>query len=333
MQWSQKDPAPGKLDSYFNTTSSSPVQPTTIESQAGYFASDTVAGNALLCIATIANDFGTGPDPAGNKLINISDPYGNWTKVGELLNNTTDCNCDIVVYVKFNAPSLKQTAWSGTASCSGGILTLGSGSGNFQLNQLLIAGSITPPTVAGAEVCAVNLRTGTLGAVGSTYDLNGNGSSLTFTSQAMTTKDFVAVQRNITTNPPVADYPGLFLVELSGTDNTSVYFAGANTSIGGAGTDTLSSGALTMPASGGILFGYGFNGGVNGGAAGAVVPAAGTGFLTSNGILTYDQQTWTGPICLVEWQRFSSLGSRAATFSPNHASNMAALGVGFSDHP
>lgn len=83
-------------------------------------------------------------------------------------------------------------------------------------------------------------------------------------------------------------------------------------------------------ASPGLLIGFGFNGGVNEGSGGTFCPAAGTGFTNSQAVLTYDQAQ---PICRVEWQHFSSLGTRAATWTSSTASNYLAMAVGFLDHP
>lgn len=332
IQFTIKDPALGNRDAFFNTNTTSTTSPTTAISQAGYISGN-IAGNALLCIACMANDFGTGPDPAGNTILSVSDPVnGDWGAArGEVLANTNDCNADIKVFVKFNAQPLLSTSWTGTAAVSaGGVLTLGSGSGPFRLGQRINSASTPAVGVTGGETVVVSKLSGTLGAAGSTYQLGGGIGATTFTSQAMTTTDIVAVQRNQTTDnagADFADYPGIFLVEVAGTDGSTVYFGGALQSPGGSGSNTVTTGNVSMASLPGLFFGYVFNGGV--GAGGAFAADAGTGFTNSQKILNYDEAQ---PICTVEWQHFSSLGSRAATASPHAASNYAIAAVGFLDH-
>jgi hypothetical protein len=332
VQWAQKDPNPSKLDAYFNSTNGSSASPTTGISQAGYFAADTAGGNTLLCIACCANDYGTGPDPAGNKIFSIQDPVnGAWSLVGEQLNNINTCNCDIKVYVKFNAQSLKRTAWSGTgAVSSGGVLTIGAGSGNLRIGQRVNSAHTPAPSNTGGEVIIVSLLSGTLGTSGSTYQLGAGIGGTTFASEAMSTTDFVNVTRSQTVSSNFTDYPGIFLVEISGTDGATAYFSGNNDAPNGAGTNSVTSGAIAMAGAPGLMFGYGFNGGVNFENAfpPLYAPNPGTGFATSHPILQYDQGN---PICTVEWQHFASLGTRAATFSPTAASQFATVAVAFLD--
>lgn len=334
VQWAQKDPAPGNLDDYFNGASTG-GSPQFGLSQAGYLGSNTTNGNTLLCIAVIATDSHSTP-PAGNQIASVQDTVnGAWSLAGTL-DNFTDCNCQIKAYVKFNAQPLLTTSWTGTGSNNGaGVLTIGSGSGTFRLGQKISSASTpatsfaTPPSFPSGETIAVSLASGTLGAAGSTYNLNRTDGA--FASEAMTTRDIIS--QTFSQIFSFTDYPGLFLAELSGTDGSTTYFSGNNDAVS-AGTDNVSSGNLVMAASPGILFGFSFNGGVDGSNASPVNPAAGTGFLTSQGILNYDQLTWTGAIATVEWQHFPSLGTRAAKFSQRTStSRCATVGVGLLDHP
>lgn len=329
-QTTVKDPATGNRYDVFNTSSSSFASPTTGISQAAYISGN-IAGNALLCMAGCANDFGTGPDPAGNKVIACSDPVnGAWTQVGEQLNNLNDCNFDARAWVKFNAQPLLSTSWNGTGAVGGGgVLTIGSGSGAFRLGQRINGASTPAVGIAGGETIIVSLLSGSLGAAGSTYQLGGGIGGTTFASQAMTTTDVVLVQRSQTVSSNFADYPGTVLQEIFGTDGATTYFGGANPALA-VGTDSVSTGNIVMAAGPGLLIGFGFNGGVNEGSGGTFCPAAGTGFTNSQAILTYDQAQ---PICRIEWQHFASLGTRAATWSSSTASNYLAMAVGFRDHP
>jgi hypothetical protein len=194
------------------------------------------------------------------------------------------------------------------------------------------------PNVKGITTI-VSLLTGTLGVTGSTYQLNPDIGSTTFVSEAMTTRDIVAVQRFTPASPQVpGDYPANVLLEIGGSDNTNVYFSGNNDAPSGSGTDTMSTGALSVPNSAGLMVAWGFNGGSNGVAPGGgsnLAPNAGTGYSNSQKILFYD---YTSTICTMEWQRFSNLGggggSRTPTFSPTGGpTNTASIGVAFLDHP
>ncbi|HTD72669.1 MAG TPA: hypothetical protein VK652_04010 [Steroidobacteraceae bacterium] len=328
MQWAQKDPNPGNLDSYLNGVSTA-GNPTFGYSQAGNFASNTTSGSTLLCIAVCANDFGSG-NPTGNRIYECQDPVnGQWLLIGDQLNNVSTCNCDIKAFVKFNAQPLLNTSWTGTgAVSSGGVLAIGSGTGPFRLGQRIASAHTPKPTVTGGDVVVVSLLSGSLGAPGSTYQLCADIGSITFASEAMTTQDFVNVTRSQVYS--FTDYPGIFLAEVSGTDGSTFYFSGNNDSPGGAGTDTVTSEVIAMAAAPGILFGFGFNGGINFEKAfpPLYAPNPGTEFTNSHSILQYDQGN---PICTVEWQHFPSLGLRAATFSPTAASEFATVAVALLD--
>jgi hypothetical protein len=335
VQWAVKDPfalgSPFKCDSYDLGNGSTNFY----VAQGIEFSSDTANGNALIIIPVIAYD--------GQYVIHsVSDPVnGAWTSVGDQL-NTTDCNCDVHPYVMFNAKPLLRTSWSGTgAVSSGGVLAIGSGSGQFRLGQRILSASTPTPSAQGlidpaslnGIVTVVSLLSGSLGVAGSTYQLNPDIGSVTFSSESMTTRDFVSICRF---TPPVGqsvgDYPGAWLAEISNSDGHSIYFSGHNDAPTGAGTDTVTSGTMSMPASGGLVIGFSFNGGVNNSNAFPpfYYPGAGTGFSNSSNILQYDQGN---AICTVEWQHFSSVGTRAATFSPTADSRYDTVAVGFLDHP
>lgn len=341
LQTSVKDPATGKYDAY--DTGSSDVHH--YAAQAAEYASDTALGSLLCAWATVAYD-------GQYQITNISDPVnGNWDLVGTLLNNTTGangCNCHIGVYAKRNAQPLLHASWTGTGAISaGGVLTIGSGTGTFRIGQRILS-THTPapqqqsvadlPSVKGI-VTVVSLLSGSLGAAGSTYQLNSDIGSTTFTSEAMTTRDFVAVQRFTPAPPQVpGDYPGTVLMEVGGSDNVNVYFAGHDDAPTGSGTDTVVTGALTVPNSPGLFVAFGFNGGTNsfapGGGGSNLAPNVGTGYGSSQKILNYD---FGVPLCTMEWQHFANLGGgagvRTGTFSPTGASNLASVGIAFLDAP
>lgn len=334
VQWSVKDPAPGNRDAFFSDVGNDPTSPTDGISQAAIFASNTTLGNTLLAFAVIANDFGTGPDANGNRVSTCKDPvHGDWgVAVGELVANTNDCNCHIKLFVKRNASQLLTTSWSGTGAVAGGVLTLGSGTGPFRLGQRVNSADMPTVDHTGGEVITLSKTSGVLGAAGSTYQLSGGIGSTSFSSEAMTTSDIVNIGRHQTTDnagTDFSDYPGVFLAEVSGTDGSTTFFSGALQSPSGSVTDSVSAGPLGASGSG-LIFGFGFNGGVLGS---PTAPAAGTGFTNSHGMLTYDEQGWTGPICTVEWQHFADMTGLAAKFTPHGASNMAAVSVALVDHP
>lgn len=332
LQWSVKDPATGKFDSYWNLAAddpaaTDPTSPTDNMSQAGQFASDTRNGSLILAIAVCANDFGTGPDPAGNTILAVEDPAngGYGTMVGQVLANTNDCNCDIKVFAKFGALPLLGTSWTGSgAVSSGGVLILGSGTGTFRLGQRMNSAHMPTVSVTGGEVTAVRKLSGVLGAAGSTYQLSGGIGATTFSSEAMTTTDIVSAKRHQTTNNAGADftdYPGLFLAEISGTDGATIHFAGALQSPAGSVANSVTTGAISSDTSSGLTLSFAFNGGVGGS---PIAPAAGTGFTNSHAILAYDIGE---AICTVAWARFASLAGLAATATPHGASNYAIAGI------
>lgn len=334
VQKTIKDPATGNRDDCFLTASfsltSAPVPPgNSGVGQAAYIAGN-IAGNTLLCIACVANDWQQGPIFAGNKIIACSDPVnGAWADVGEQLNNSNDCNTDIRLWVKFNAQPLLTTSWTGTASvASGGILTIAtSASGTLRIGQRMNSSSMPSVNVGGGETILVSLLSGTMGAPGSTYQLGGGIGADTFGAQAMTSQDVVLIQRNQTTNDDFADYPGCILLEISGTDGSSTYFGGANGVTAGAGTDNISTGNIVMPAVPGLFISLIYNGGADNA---PLTPTAGTGFGNSQSCLVYNLGSAIG---LLEWQHFSSLGTRAATGSLASANNVMSVGVAVLDHP
>lgn len=328
VQSAVKDSNPNNVDSYDNGSG----DPHHNASQSVEFGANTTAGNALLILPVIAWD--------GQYVItNVSDPVnGNWTSVGDLL-NTDGTNCDFHPYVKFNAQPLLRTSWSGTgAVSSGGVLTIGSGSGPFRLNQRILSAStpvpgntqnVSSPASFDNIVTVVSLLSGTLGAAGSTYQLNPNIGSVTFSSQAMTTRDFVSVTRFTPVFPQVVgDYPGAIVFELSHTDGSSVYFSGHNDLPSGAGTDNLTSGNVVAAAAPGLVIAMSFNGGAP---TPTYAPTKGTGWTLYQTILQYNLGL---PICTIETQHFASIGTRAATFSSGSgSSSVATLAVALLDGP
>lgn len=342
VQTAVKDPAPVNVDSY--DTGSPDVHH--YAAQAAEYSADTTAGSLLCAWSVVAYD-------GQYQITNISDPVnGNWDLVGTLLNTTTGadgCNCHFAVYAKRNSQPLLHASWSGTgAVSSGGVLTIGSGTGTVRIGQRILSthtptpqqqGVLDLPSVKGI-VTIVSLLSGVLGAAGSTYQLNSDIGSTTFSSEAMTTRDFVSVQRFTPAPPQVpGDYPAAVLMEVSGSDNVNIYFSGHNDTPGGSGTDTLNTGALSLPNSSGLLVALGFNGGSNGFAPGGggtnLAPGAGTGFTNSQQILDYD---YAVPICTMEWQHFANLGGGAGTRTPTFSStggpsNTASIGIAFLDAP
>lgn len=310
-----KDPNPKSIGYYFNGGSSP------LDLSFGFpFASTTTNGSTLLCIATMAND-------STNTIYDCSDPVnGAWTTVGSQLNAGTSCNSSIGAFVKFNASPLLPSSWSGTASCSSGVLTLGSGAGAFRLGQRCNSAGMPSSAVEFNEITTVvSLLSGSLGVAGSTYQLSPGASSTSFSSQALTTTDIVSVRMNSDHSSNEPDYEGLYMWELSHTDGSSAYFSGNNDAPAGSGSDTVTSGTLTAPNSPGMMFGFGFNGGIDNT---PYAPAAGTGYSNSATILTFNLGQ---PICTVEWQHFASIGTRAATFSPPAASHYSTVGVALLD--
>jgi hypothetical protein len=181
-----------------------------------------------------------------------------------------------------------------------------------------------------------SLLSGTLGAAGSTYQLNPNINSVTFVSESMTTRDFVSVLRN--TPPPnqvPGDYPGTWMLELTGTGSTA-YFSGHNDTPGSSGTDTVTSGAISAPNVPGLLIGFSFNGGLNYAPEPApypsdtYYPSPGTGFTNFSNILAYNVPT---AIVTVEWKHVSNISGQIATFSPPKASDYATVAVAIPDGP
>jgi hypothetical protein len=321
VQSAVKDPNPGHTD-VFDNGSGVTYQG---HSQSVMFSSASTIGSTLLLFAVQARD-------TFNDVYSATDPVnGAYTQLGDLQNNT-DCNCDIKAFVKFNALPILPVSWTGTgAVSSGGVLTIGSGTGAFRLGQRITSASTPARSSSGGDITVVSLLSGTLGVTGSTYQLSPDIFGTTFSSQTMTTGDFINIVRN---EPPgggsTSDYNGAWLAELSGTDWSTAYFSGNNNAPTAAGTDTVTSSSLTMAATPGILFGFGFNGGVNDSNPfpPLYAPTAGTGFTNSSAILQYDQGN---PICTIEWQHFTSLGTRAATFSPTGDSRYATVAVGFLD--
>lgn len=316
VQSAVKDPNPKSIGYYFNGGTA----PTDLSFGAN-FGSNTTNGSTLLAIAVMAYD------GQHNEIFAASDPVnGAWTFVGSLL-NTSDCNCHIAAYVKFNAQPLLTTSWTGVGSVASGVLTLGAGSGTFRLGQRLNCSGLPSPLEFNEITTVVSLLSGTLGATGSTYQLSPAASSTSFSSTAMTTSDFVAIQMTTDHSVNEPDYEGAQIWELAHTDGSSVYFSGNNDVPGGAGTDTVTSGLIAAPASPGMVLGFGFDGGIDNT---PYAPSAGTGFGTSAQILTYNLGQ---PICTIESQHFSSIGSRAATFSPAAASHYATVGIALLDGP
>lgn len=313
VQWSAKDPNPRSIGYYFNG-----IVTTHLDlSFSANFGSDTTNGNTLVVAAVVAHDL-------FNQINAVSDPVnGAWTFAADIL-NTSDCNSHIAAYTKFNAQPLLTTSWTGTGSVASGVLTLGSGSGTFRLGQRLNCSALQAFQEFNEITTVFSLASGTLGAPGSTYQLSPAASGTSFSSTAMTTSDFVAIQllADHSTNEP--DYEGAALWELSHTDGSSVYFSG-NNDAASAGTDTVTSGLIGAPSSPGIVLGFGFDGGIDNT---PYAPGAGTGFGNSNAILTYNEGQ---PICAIEWQHFSSIGSRAATFSPPAASHYSTVGLALLD--
>lgn len=341
VQSAVKDPNPNYNDSYDNGAADG----THCVAQSAEFTGNTTAGNLLLAYAMVAWD--------GQYLItNVSDPVNGSWDLEEVLLNTTNCNSHSAIYCKRNAQPLLHTSWSGVGAVSaGGILTLGAGSGPFRLGQRVLSAGIPVPgntqNVSSRAsfdniVTAVSLLSGVLGAAGSTYQLNPNIGSVTFGSQAMTTRDFVSATRltpdqHVGSPQVVGDYPGIYLAEFSGTDNTNVYFNAHNDAPSGAGTDTVTSGALGAVAASGLVIGFGLNGGINGvdphnlpSPAPVYAPAAGTGFGTSSQLFSFNLGN---PAMTVEMQHFANISGKAATFSPPAASNYASMVVAFLDAP
>lgn len=289
----------------------------------------TAPGNDIVVAAGCANDFGTGPDPAGNKVITCRDSVnGLYFSIGEQLNNINDCNFDARFWWFPSSQPLLSTSWTGTGAVSaGGVLTIGSGSGPFRLNQQISSAHTPAVTPAGGETLVISLLSGSLGAPGSTYQLGGGIGATTFASEAMTTTDVVLIQRLQTVSSNFTDYPGAVCVELFGTDHTNTYFGGANPALA-VGAGSVSTGPIVGPAGPGLALGFGFNGGINEGAGGVFCPGA--NLTNSQALLNYDQGQ---PLLRFQWQHFSSLGTRSLTWDSSVASNFLAMGAMFRDHP
>lgn len=336
IQTAVKDPAPNYVDSYDTGSGNGNAY----AAQSTEFVSNTTSGSTLLAFSVIAYD-------GQYRITNMSDPVnGNWTFVGELLHSATPGNNHTGVYAKFNAAPLLKTSWSGTgAVSSGGVLTIGSGTGTFRIGQRILSAHTPVPgnTQSGTDmpkvdniVTVVSLLSGTLGAPGSTYQLNPNINSVTFASEAMTTRDFVSAMR-FTPAPPqvVGDYPGTWIVELSNTGSTA-YFSGHNDTPGASGTDTVTSGALSAPSVPGIVIGLTFNGGINFAPEPAPYPVdqywanPGTGWTNNSHILAYNLSS---ALATVEWKHVSSINGQVATFSPPKASDYSTVVVAIPDAP
>lgn len=327
---STQDPNPSNLDTYWNTITANPANPTTGISQAGYLSQQNIAGNHLLVIALCANDFATGPDPAGNSIFDVNDPVnGGYSLLGHKLNNSNDCNTDMVFSIKWNAQPLLSTSWSGLgAVSSGGVLTLsGSVSGVMRIGQRILSASTPAVSNTGGETVVLSLLSGSMGQPGSTYQLSAGIGATTFAAEAMTTRDFIAAQASVKTNPAVRDYPGMIMMELSGLDGSSSFFGASNYSTVGAGTDNMSTGNVVGPASGGLFVAFHWNGGaVNA----PLSPAAGTGWANSQAFGVFNLGSAIG---LIEWKHFAVLGTQAATASLGSANNCMSAGVMLLDHP
>lgn len=336
VQTAVKDPATNWVDAYNNGNGSA----NGYVGQSAEYSSNTLSGHTLVAFAVMAYD-------AAYTITNVSDSVnGDWTPLGALLHAANPCNSHIAVYAKFNASPLLITSWSGTgAVSSGGVLTIGAGTGTFRLGQRILSAS-TPVPSGGQSfggspdvdniVMIVSLLSGTLGASGSTYQLNPNINAVTFASEAMTTRDFVAVTRFVPTgNSYVGDYPGTWLLELSGTGSAG-YFSGNNDTPIGAGTDTVTSGAISAPAVAGMVIGFCFDGGLNnyGGAlpgpADQYYASPGTGWSNSSTMLSYNIGS---AICTAEWKHVSNINGQNATFSPPKASDYSTVAIAIPDGP
>jgi|GEM_PF-7105342 len=334
VQSAVKDPAPNNVDSYDTGSGNGNAY----AAQSAEFTANTKNGSTLLAFSTIAYD-------GQYRITNVSDPVnGNWTFVGELLHSATPGNNHIGVYAKFNAAPLLTTSWSGTGSVSsGGVLTIGSGTGTFRIGQRILSAHTPVPDNAQAGsgmpsvdniVTVVSLLSGTLGAPGSTYKLNPNIGSVIFASEAMTTRDFVSAMR-FTPPPPqvVGDYPGTWMLELSGT-GANAYFSGHNDTPGASGTDTVTSGAISAPNVPGLVIGFTFNGGINFAPEPAPYPIdqywanPGTGWTNNTHILAYNLSS---SIVTVEWKHVSNINGQVATFSPPKASDYSTVVVAIPD--
>lgn len=335
VQTAVKDVAPNYVDSYDIGSGNGNAY----AAQSTEFASNTGNLSTILAISVIAYD-------GQYEITNISDSAnGNWTSLGTLLHSASPCNCHIAAYAKFGSLPLLTTSWSGTgAVSSGGVLTIGSGTGTFRLGQRVLSAHIPTPgntqnvvSMPNVDniVTMVSLLSGSLGAAGSTYQLNPNINSVTFASEAMTTRDFVSALRF--TPPPtqaVGDYPGTWMLELAGTSSTA-YFSGHNDTPGSSGTDTITSGAISAPNVPGLLIGFSFNGGINN-ASGPPFPGdqycpnPGTGWANSAQILAYNLGS---AICTVEWKHVANINGQEAKFSPPKASDYATVAVAIPDGP
>lgn len=336
VQAAVKDSAPNYVDSYDTGSGIGNAY----AAQSAEFATNTHSGSMLLAFSVIAYD-------GQYTITNVSDPVnGNWTLVGTLLHSAVPGNSHIGVYAKFNAAPLLTTSWSGTGSVSsGGVLTLGPGTGTFRIGQRILSASTPVPrntqNVGSLPkvdniVTVVAKLSGTLGAPGSTYQLNPNINAVTFASEPMTTRDFVSVLRNTPSPPQVpGDYAGTYVLELSGTSSTA-YFSGHNDTPGSAGTDTVTSGVISSPSVPGLLVGFSFNGGLNYAPEPAPYPLdqyypnRGTGFTNSVNILAYNVGS---PIVTAEWKHVANINGQAATFSPPKASDYTTVAVAIPDGP
>lgn len=327
---STKDANPSNLDTYWNTTTASPANPTTGISQAGYLSQQNIAGNHLLVISLCANDFNTGPDPAGNSIFDVKDPVnGDYSLLGHKLNASNDCNTDLTFWMKWNALPLLSASWSGLGAVSaGGVLTLsGSVSGTMRLGQRIVSASTPVVSNTGGETVVLSLLSGSMGQPGSTYQLSAGIGATTFAAEAMTTRDFIASQASIKTSPAVRDYPGLIMAEISGLDGSSSFFGASNYSTVGAGTDNMSTGPIAGPASSGLFLGFHWNGGADNA---PLTPTAGTGWANSQAFGVFNLGSAIG---LLEWKHFANLGTQASTASLGSANNCMSAGVMLLDHP
>lgn len=323
------DPNPSNLDTYWTTQTANPSNPTSGIGQACYLGQQNVAGNDILVIASCANDFNTGPDPAGNTISSVFDPiHGPYTFLGSLLNNGNDCNTDVGFYIMRNAQPLQiGTAWSGQgAVSSGGILTLsGSVSGTMRLNQRILSASTPAVSNTGGETIILSKLTGTMGQAGSTYQLSGGIGATTFGAEAMTTRDFITAQTTVRTNPAQRDYPGMLAIELFGTDGVNAYFGGQNYTTT-AGSSNMSTGSIVGPSSGGLFIAWHCDGGADNA---PLTPTLDSGW-SGQAVGIYNLGS---AIELLAYQHFSNLGTRAGTASLNSANNCMSAGIMFPDHP
>lgn len=329
VAFSFKDPVTSNLDTYWTTAAANPANPTSGIGQALYLSQQNIAGNDLFVLANCANDFGTGPDPAGNTITSVFDPVnGGYTLVGSLLNNLNDCNTDIGLYIKRNAQPLLSTSWSGQgAVSSGGILTLsGSISGTMRIGQRILSTHTPAVSNTGGETVILSLQSGTLGQSGSTYQLSGGIGTTTFAAEAMTTRDFITAQATVRTNPAQRDYPGMACVELFGTDGINAFFGGQNYTTPGAGSGNMSTGNIVGSSTPGLIICLHMNGGADNA---PLTPTLDSGWSGQS----YGIYNLGSGIQLLAYKHVSNLGTQAGTASLGSSNNCISVGAMFPDHP